>query len=155
MHAAQEGSKYAGLQYALVTYEEDGFDDVEPTALVGRIGQFTSDNFAIEGRLGFGLQDDTIDVGPFDLDLEVNSLFGVYGVLQSSPSNGISVYGILGFSRVELEATALGVSVSDDDTGLSYGFGLNLKGFNVEYMSYLDEDDYQISALSLGFVAEF
>ena len=34
--ATSKGESYGGLQYALVTYDEDGFDEVEPTALVGR-----------------------------------------------------------------------------------------------------------------------
>ena len=56
--AASEGDTYGGLQYALVTYDEDGFDEAEPTALVGRYGQFVNDSVSIEGRIGFGLSDD-------------------------------------------------------------------------------------------------
>lgn len=157
--AAQQMKNYAGLQYALVTYAEEGFDDVEPTALVGRIGTHINEYFSGEARLGFGLQDDSLDIrvfgGDAKVDLEVEYLVGVYGVLQSRPQNGFSVYGVLGFSQAELKASAQGISVSDEESGLSYGIGANYKWFNLEYMSYLDEASFEVTALSLGFLVEF
>ena len=153
--AASKGESYGGLQYALVTYDEDGFDEVEPTALVGRYGHFVSDYVAIEGRIGFGLQDDTVDAGAFDIDIEVDSLYGVYGVFHTSSSSDTNFYGVLGFTRGELEGSAFGLTVSEDDSGLSYGFGVNIKWFNIEYMHYLDDDDWDATAISLGFTTEF
>ena len=153
--AASEGDTYGGLQYALVTYDEDGIDEVEPTALVGRFGKFVSENVAIEGRLGFGLSDDSVDVGPFDVDVEVEYLFGFYGVFHTNSNSDTSVYGVLGFTQGELEGSAMGITVSEDDSGLSYGFGINIKSFTIEYMSYIDEDDYDVTAISLGFATEF
>ncbi len=153
--AASEGDTYGGLQYALVTYDEDGFDEAEPTALVGRYGQFVNDSVSIEGRIGFGLSDDSVDVGAFDIDIEVNHLFGIYGVFHANSNSDTSVYGVLGFTQGELEGSAMGISVSEDDSGLSYGFGVNIKSFNIEYMSYIDEDDYDVTAISLGFATQF
>jgi len=153
--AASEGNSYGGFQYALVTYEEDGFDDIEPTALVGRYGQFVSDNVAIEGRLGIGLQDDSIDVLGVDVDLEIDHLLGVYGVFHATSNSDTSVYGVLGFTQGELSVDVLGETFTDDDSGLSYGFGVNIQSFNIEYMMYLDEDDYEVSAISLGYIANF
>ena len=159
-YAAGQGTNYAGAQYVLVTYDEEGFDDVEPTALVGRVGYFLNDNVAIEGRIGFGLQDDEVELdlgflGTVDVDFEVENLFGIYAAIHSSGSSDTSFYGIFGFSQGELEASALGIDVSEDESGFSYGFGLNINKFNIEYMSYLDEDDFEVTAISLGFVTEF
>ncbi len=150
--AAEPGGLYGGLQYAQVTYDEDDFDELEPTALVGRIGSFVTDNVSIEGRIGTGLEEDDIDLfipgfGRVEAEVEVESLYGFYLAVHSDPSRQASVYGILGVSRAELEVSALGVSVDDDDSGLSYGIGLNFGYFNVEYMSYLDDDDYDATAL--------
>jgi outer membrane immunogenic protein len=153
--AAREGESYFGIQYAMVTYDEDGVDDVEPAALVGKFGKFMTDNVAIEGRIGFGIQDDSVDLGPFEVEVDVETIFGVYAVMQSSGSDSASFYGVLGLTRVELEASAFGVSVSDDDSGLSYGVGVNIGAFNLEYMSYIDDDDYDLTAVSLGYVAKF
>ena len=82
-NAASEGDVYGGLQYALFNID-DGSDEVEPTALVARIGRFLNENVAIEGRIGFGLEDDTLDAGPFDIDVDVDSLLGIYGVFHAN-----------------------------------------------------------------------
>ena len=158
--AGGQGTNYVGLQYALVTYDEEGFDDVEPTALVGRLGHFVTDNVAVEGRIGFGLQDDEVEVdlgflGTVDVEVEIEHIFGIYAAIHSSSTSDIAVYGILGYSQGEVEASALGVEASEDESGFSYGFGLNIKKFNIEYMSYLDEDDFEVTAISLGFVHQF
>ena len=160
VYAAGEGTNYFGVGYALVTYDEEGFDDAEPTALGVKVGHFLNDNVAIEGRIGFGLQDDEVEVdlgflGTVDVEIEVENLFGIYAAVHSSSSSDTSFYGIFGFSQGELEASALGIDVSEDESGFSYGFGLNIKKFNIEYMSYLDEDDFEVTAISLGFVNEF
>ena len=157
--AASEGDTYGGLQYSQVTYDEDDFDKAKPTALVGKLGQFVSESVAIEGRLGFGVSDDEIDVdvGPFDVEveIEVNYLVGIYGVLHSDTEAKVTFYGLVGVTQVELEASAFGESFEEDDTGLSYGLGVNIGHFNLEYMSYLDEDDYSVTAISVGYVSAF
>jgi outer membrane immunogenic protein len=151
LHAEEKDTNYWGAQYALVTYDESGFDEAEPTALVLRLGRFVTENISIEGRLGFGLEDDEVDVGPFDVEIEVDKVYGIYGVFHTSGSDDTNVYGVLGFTKGELEATALGATFEGDDSGLSYGIGANFRGFNIEYMSYLDEDDYDVTAISLGY----
>jgi len=84
--AASEGDTYVGVQYGLFTYDEVGFPDVEPTALVGRYGRFINDNVAVEGRFGFGLQDDTV----LGVDVEIDTFFGVYGVFHISSNSDTS-----------------------------------------------------------------
>lgn len=69
---------YAGVNYSLVEYDEAGFDSVEPTALVLRLGNELTPNLAVEGRLGFGVSDDSIDVLGTSVDVEVDQFFGVY-----------------------------------------------------------------------------
>jgi outer membrane immunogenic protein len=110
-----------------------------------------TEKVSIEGRLGFGLQDDEIDVGPFDVEIEVDKFYGVYGVFHTSGSEDTDVYGVLGFIKGELESTVFGETFDGDDSGLSYGIGANFRGFNIEYMSYLDEDEFDVTAISLGY----
>ena len=149
--AASEGDTYGGLQYGLFTYAEDGFPDAEPTALVGRYGQFVNDNVSVEGRFGIGLQDDTV----LGVDVEIDTLFGLYGVFHTSSNSNTSFYGVLGFTKGEATASVPGFSVTEDDSGLSYGFGVDINSFNIEYMLYLDEDGYDLSAISLGYISKF
>lgn len=158
--AAQDGQLYAGLQYALVTYDEEGFDEVEPTALVGKFGRFVNDNISIEGRLGIGLADDDIDVtipglGTFEAEVEVDMLYGAYLVAHSDKTGNLNFYGVIGVSKGELEVSIGPVSADGDESGLSYGAGINIGGLNIEYMSYLDEDDFDATAISIGYVTTF
>jgi len=54
-----------------------------------------------------------------------------------------------------LTASVPGFSITEDDSGLSYGFGVDIKSFNIEYMLYLDEDFYEVSAISFGYNSYF
>ena len=118
---------------------------------LGRYGRFINDNVAVEGRFGFGLQDDTV----LGVDVEIDTFFGVYGVFHISSNSDTSFYGVLGFTKGELTASVPGFSITEDDSGLSYGFGVDIKSFNIEYMLYLDEDFYEVSAISFGYNSYF
>ena len=165
--AVEQGETYLGGGFAMVNYEEtiqgDNLD-FDPTALVGRIGYGVVDNFAIEGRLGFGLSDDSVSrtdgVNTATATVEVDQIAGVYGVGYLPVSEVFSIYGLAGFTRGELTAKVElnGASLSeasDDDTDFSYGVGAeaglaqNISGY-VEWVSYLDKDDYETTGVSLG-----
>ena len=142
---AAEGDSYFGVQYSLLTLSESGIPDFEPAVLVGRYGKFTSDNFAIEGRLGVGISEDTQNVFGFDTDLEIDYMFGVYGALYSGTSSSTTrVYGILGYTQGEFTLTVPGLgSASDSDSDISFGLGVdfgigNNSVINLEYMSYME-----------------
>ena len=157
-----EGDAYFGIQYSMVTFSESGFPDFEPVALVGRYGKFTSDNFAIEGRLGFGLSDDTQNIIGIDVDLEIDHILGVYGAFYhgtSSPT--IRPYGILGITQVEFTQSAPGFgSVSDDDSDFSFGLGIDFEiggniVINLEYMDYGEFGGADVTAIAIGYNALF
>lgn len=136
----------------MTTYDASGFDsDLNPTAIIGRLGYFVVDNFAVEGRLGFGVGDDS----DFGVDFEIDSIAGLYGVGHLPLGDVASVYAIAGFSRGEATVSDPWGSFSDDDTGFSYGVGLQAKfaptlSGHAEYMSYLNKSDYEITAIGLG-----
>ncbi len=158
-----EGDSYLGIQYGIVTVSESGFPDFEPTALVGRYGKFTSDNIAVEGRLGFGLSDDTQDIGiGVDADIEIDHILGVYGAYYfGTSSSKVRAYGILGFTQGELTISAPGFgSVSEDDSDISFGLGVNFAigengVINLEYMDYMEIEGTDITAIALGYNAAF
>jgi hypothetical protein len=171
---AAEGDQYFGLQYASTTFEIDGLgEDWEPAVLTGRYGKYLSDNFSLEGRLGIGAGDDTINFsgpgGSIDIEVEIDTLFGIYGVGHHAINNNSSVYALIGLSRGEATMTGTGFLVatgpfneteSDTETDLSYGVGANIginntTGINLEYISYLSKNDFDVSALNFGFVFKF
>lgn len=151
------GSKYAGLQYAISDYSEDGLSaEPNPTALVGRLGVNLTDIFSIEGRLGLGLQDDTVNIFGTDVTMEIDSLIGVYGAGHIYLNKNSSVYGLLGLTRAEATISSPGfTSQSDDETGLSFGVGADIGigngvALNIEYVQYLNKSDFDFSALAFG-----
>ncbi|NOG32917.1 porin family protein [Halomonas sp. TBZ9] len=146
--ANDAGELYAGGQFAQA--ELDGAD-VKPSAAVGRLGYFVVDNFAVEGRLGVGVGDDSA----LGRDVEIDSVAGLYGVGHLPLGDIIaSVYAVAGFSRGEATVSTPMASISVDDTSFSYGVGLQAKfaptfSGNVEYISYIDSD-VEITAIGLG-----
>lgn len=151
LYASNAGSNYGGLQYSLVNVDLNGIGDVDPTALVGKLGHFINDNVAIEGRLGTGLQDDDI----FGVDLDIERLIGIYGVFHASSNSETTFYGVLGYTDAEADFSGPGGSAEGDESSFSFGFGANIGGLNIEYMSYIDEDDSDSTAISIGYVTRF
>lgn len=152
---------YFGFQYAQV--EEDELD-LEPTAAVFRLGSMTDQGYGYELRLGTGLSSDDLSetlpfFGDVELELEIDHLIGVYLLAEGNLGTG-SIYGIIGYSMIDYtlkaESSVFGSdSESDDESDLSFGFGANFGRsdsvrFNIEYMQYLDKDDIDASAISLG-----
>ena len=152
-NAARSGNSYFGLQYAMTEVDVDvsGLDAFEPTALVLKSGGQVNPNTSIEFRFGLGLEDDNQSVGRFDVDFEIDRILGIYGVFHTSGGGPTSFYGLLGYSWAEGEISVNGSGDSEDEDGISYGVGVNFSGFNAEYMVYLDEDDVEVTALSLGY----
>jgi hypothetical protein len=156
-HARDVGTNYAGAQYAITTYSEDGIsEEPNPTALVGRLGRFFHTNFSLEGRLGIGLQDDTVNVFGVDVTMELDSLIGVYGLGHINITETSSVYGLIGFTQAEATLSAPGFgSESDDESDLSLGIGAdigigNAASVNIEYAQYLSKSDFDFTAISFG-----
>lgn len=152
--AGNAGESYVGGQFSRITYEESDVDELHPTALIGRIGHFATDYIAFEARLGTGLSDDDITVSGIKATLEVDSLVGLYALAHLPLGERASVYALGGFTRADGTFSAQGVSVSEEETGVSYGVGFQAKATdslagNVEYVSYLDKS-YSVSAISVG-----
>lgn len=153
--AADEDRTSATFQPILVTYHEDGFDGAKQTAWIGKYGPLTNENVVIKERS----VDDSLDRISSALGTNIGQgvapLFGTYGVFRTSSNHDGSTYVAMGFILDELTLDEAGRSDSRDDKGLSYGFGIDNSSFNIEYMMYLDEENYDVSAISLGFVLDF
>lgn len=150
---------YAALQLSQVEYSESGAPDLEPTALTARLGANLSPNFGLELRVGTGLSDDSITVGPEKLTLELDNAISAYARVMAPMGERFTAYAMVGLTRSKITAKfrdATGsFSMSDSETDLSYGVGgellLNVNTFvSVEYARLLDGDDYELDALSIG-----
>ena len=151
------GTVYIGGQATTITVDEDNLSEFEPTAAVGRAGFYISDNVAIEGRYGFGLSDDTVSGG---ISGELDNFVGGYVSGHLPLADRLSLYGVVGYTNAKVTLKSGGLELSASDSGLSYGAGVNFfllgnLGLNAEYMQYLSESGYDLSAVSLGVVLNF
>ncbi len=161
--AFEKGDKYGGLDYMFFDYQCKGSSGADITALRARMGYYLSPHFAIEGLVGIGVNDDSymgyIDnfgVGSLvEFEVELDSLIGIYFRGELLAKDIIKFYCVIGVSKIELTSSSFNYDESDDETDLSIGIGLEIKliknvGINVEYMSLMEKDDYDITTTSLG-----
>ncbi len=157
-HAELQDTIYTGIQLAQVTYEDDltGIEG-KPPALVLRIGGYLKGGTAIEARLGFGLSGygDTVDVGGVDVDFDVENFFGLYGLYHIGWGSNASLYGLLGVTNGEIKISPNPGFITDRETSLSYGIGLNIAKINFEYVHYMHNNDFDWTAISIGYVSKF
>lgn len=152
---------YFGGNLAFIEYSEDGVsDDASLTALYGRVGTHFNENFSGEIRAGMGVGDDSVDVLGFDVDVELEHFFGAYlrGGFQAGPA--LYPYAILGYTRGEVKASVGGFSDTLTESDMSYGVGADFSIndstiVNLEYLSYLDKDEAEISGFTIGLAKKF
>jgi OOP family OmpA-OmpF porin len=82
----------------------------------------------------------------------------VIGLYKFPVANQFSIYGLAGIAMVEAEARALGVTVSDDSTELTFGVGAQYDfstnvGLRAQWQRYGADED--IDVISLGVVVKF
>lgn len=142
---------YTGIQAAQLTYE-DNLTGIEgkPAALVLRLGGYLEGGTAIEARFGFGLSGygDTVNT----VDFDVENFFGLYGLYHIGWGSNASLYGLLGVTNGEIKISTLS---TDRETSLSYGIGLNIARLNFEIVHYFHDNDFDVTAISFGFVSKF
>lgn len=158
---ANEGT-YFGVSFYNVAYEEDGVPEVNPTALGFKVGNQVNPNFAIEGRFGIGLAEDSAVVFGIPVDVDVDNFFGVYVKGVAPLSDAFSIYGLLGYTRGELTASVPGtdISVTESDSDLSFGFGADIDvsrtvAVNLEWAKLFEGDGYEVTSTSVGLNFKF
>ena len=123
---------------------------------MGRFG-LRKHNFALEGRIGSGIQSDTQFIqGTGSVDLFIDKFYSAYGIGYFNLGESASVYGLLGFTYLEASLrNNIGLSESDRDNGLSIGVGADFGvadniTLNIEYTSYINDSDFDLKVLGLG-----
>lgn len=120
----------AGVGYTNLSDDEDGID-VSVGAIAGSIGyRFPSaSNWSImpELRVGFGVNDDTVDVLGTRFDVEVNRFIALTLRGQYDVNDSVYVFAQPSYANLDLEVSAFGLSASDDDDEFGFGAGVGLK----------------------------
>ena len=137
-NVAQAGARNAYIGISAGSADLDG--------ITLQLGVWMTDNVSLEARMGKGNGDDSIG----SLDLELESLGGLYGTYHWFLGDQVAVYGIAGWSTASVKLSGDNGSIQDDDNGFSYGAGILLSIFTVEYMRLLDTTDVEVDVVSVG-----
>jgi len=151
----QQTGLYFGVDVMEVEFQSSGFSSAKPIAASLSTGYRLSDNFAAEARAGTGLSDASSRVMGTPVDIEVDSYFGFLAKGIVPFSDIFELYGVAGYSYVDIKARAGGVSMVGSDNGFSYGIGAAMKvsysaSVQVEWGRLLDGSGFKIDALSVG-----
>nr|WP_297402255.1 porin family protein [uncultured Marinobacter sp.] len=155
MYKSAVGGLYTGLNYSFVSLES-GNDDADVGTLSAKVGVMATPFLGIEARGGFGVDDDRIG----GVDYALDNFFGGYATFNLANESPLTPYAVLGFTRVEVEAESVFGTVTEDDSDVSYGLGLNMAfapnlSGNLEYMRYYEEGDVSVDGLGLGVQLNF
>ncbi|SFH38778.1 porin family protein [Modicisalibacter xianhensis] len=174
--AAPTGSSYVGLQYSKLNYEaEYDYDylgqeydldlEAEPDALIGRVGYFVTDYFALEARVDMGLSDEEVTVEDYKsgVDVGVDYMYGLYGIGYLPLADTLALYALLGYTGIESQFDSPIGKVEETESDFSYGVGAEVNftptmAGSVEYVTYLDESDqydFTLTAISAGLSYRF
>lgn len=135
-------------------------DEVEFDALTLRAGYDVTEFFGVEGEALIGLGDESTTVLGTTVDAEFNYGLGLYAKGQYPLTEAFSVHGRVGYVWAEVEASAVGVSASDEEDGLGYGVGVEyafngLNAVRADYTRYDFEDDAEADGWSVSYVRRF
>ena len=144
-----------GFQYSLASYHENSHGGAKSTVWMGEYGQLTNENVTIEEKSlddWLGRRSSALGTG---IGMGVAPLFDSYGVVRASGSQNKSTYVALGFISDELTMDEAGTSDSSNESGFSYGFGVNDSSSNFEYMMSVNQENHEVSTIGMRFISEF
>ncbi|WP_233205065.1 porin family protein [Alkalicaulis satelles] len=149
--AVLSGGAYAQISQAYVGLggSRVDADDVNLNAFNVRLGADLNEFFAIEGEGLIGVGDDTAG------GVKVKLNYGVAGFVRARAplGDGFSVHARAGFGWLEAEATAGGMTMSEDESGFGYGAGAEWmfagpNGLRFDYTRYNMFDDINVWTVS-------
>lgn len=146
---------YGGVVFSQLRYDQSGADAASLTNLGGLLGMVLSPHWAIEARMGFGLDDDRINVGPVQADVELDYYLSALakGILPLAPR--FAVYGLAGFTIGKFRAGNASLVIDKWESDFSYGAGaefgfLPAASLTLEWQRMFDRSGYNLDAASIG-----
>jgi len=160
--ADKTGTTYVGAGYTMLTVSPEGGPDFDLSSLGVRGGYYFNKYFSVEGRLAFGVGDDSMDDSYVDpifglvtgtVTISLDYSLGVYAVGHIPLTEQFQLYGLVGLTQHSVTVDAcvniLGcASDSYDDNDLSFGVGAEFDmtknlSLGVEYVSYFTDGDIE------------
>jgi len=153
---ADHDSTYFAVERTSVSVNSSGGQtggELNPTGVRIKLGAGLSHAFDLEAQMGFADEKPGFQFDKFNADYA-----GVY--LKGHIPLGFrsSIFGLGGWSWLELTETVGSQELADDRSGLSYGFGIETRltdniDLSADYMRYSQEDGVlydEISAVNFG-----
>ena len=154
---AQADGAYVGAKLGLVSVDASEFDNATNAGIV--LGyDFVRSNatFSVEGELTTTLSDGDLSMpGAGKAEWDITTM-AIYGVTKLQLSNSAYLKGKLGVLNEDVSVNTAFGSFSEDDTGMSFGFGLGFKiremvSLEVEYTIIEDDVDFFSVGSNLSF----
>lgn len=153
---------YGELGYTFLKLKEEGIS-TRNGAIRGIFGYAFHPNIAVEGMVGFAVNDDNetfVDptFGPVDVKVKVQNSYGIF-IKPKYNFNQVEVFGRLGWTRSKIKVTAniagASGSASDSDNDFAYGAGVNYNinprtYVGLDYMRYYSKEGTKVDGLTLG-----
>lgn len=156
MTASALAGPYVGTAMGIANIEADGARGKarNTTVLVIAGHQFTP-HFALEARLGAGLQADSATFNGQKMTIDTNRFIGVYGKAMLPLQGSVTPYLLLGATRGTTTSKVAGFRERDTDTDVSYGIGLDWAvtqraSLTLEVIDWFDKDDANVRGVNLG-----
>jgi opacity protein-like surface antigen len=152
---AIDGQFNLGAGYTYLDLDGTAYD-----ALTLRGGYDFNEYFGVEGEALIGLGEESETVLGINVDSSLNYGLGVYAKGQYPITDAVSVHGRVGYVWAEVEASAAGLSVSDDEDGVGYGVGAQyafngLNAVRADYTLYDFGNDADADGWSVSYVRRF
>lgn len=156
-----QAQTYGEIGYTSISYEEpvEGYTvKSKPKALRGLVGYELSENLALEGIVGIGLDDaDVTVVGRTipGVKLKIDNMYGFYVTPKMKLAENFEGFVRAGFASASGTVSANGQTSSGTTDGLSYGLGVRYSfdkntSVSVDYMSYFDKSDSKATGFTVG-----
>ena len=154
--AVAQTSFYATADYTAYDLEVSGGGSASFGALGVAGGVKLNEFLAAEVRLATGANDEDLGNG---VSFGLESYIGAQLVGSLPLDKNFSLYGTLGYGEAEVQASQGNVRITDSDTGLSYGAGVQYDmgnlGLRVGYESIYDSNGIEVDGFKLTGIYRF
>lgn len=119
---AEDPYWYAEGGYHFVTVDEEGIDFDLGMLAVGAGYEF-GNGFALEAGIGQGIQEDNVMVLGTDVSVKLGTSYGVAAKYSFDVGEKARLHGKVRYTSFEVEAEALGITISESDEEFGWGIG--------------------------------
>ena len=153
---------YASINYSYTYSSDYSFKWNNGAAIRLVFGKELGENLAIEGMYASGINssDKTTIISPYNSNIKLTSMYGVYLKPKYNISENINVFARIGLTQSTIngsmyDGTNLYGTNSASASSTSYGVGTSYKlndkfNLNLDYMSYYNKNSIDINAVTLG-----